>query len=410
MDHNSDIIFFCLSRHDDSISFVGSSFAKELSRKNRVFFIERPFTYSLKSWGGRGEAGLQRTELWRKGGTGYLSGVSVPEKMRYIVPPQMLPVNFLPPGMLYRTLSQWNDRKLFGIIRRIIKENNIRSFIFINCFNPFYINEFPADIKPLMKIYYCVDDISQVEYTRKHGARREELIIRNADACLVTGLELKRLRSLINPNTYYLPNACDFTHFNKAATEKLAKPVELAAYSGKKIIGFTGSIEYRTDFGLLKRMLEFHTDKVFVFVGPVLAHEVREMNIDVMPNVVFIGPRPVSELPSYLQYMDVLIIPYQLSVLTKSIYPLKLNEYLAAGKPVVSSKFSDDIKTFSDVVYLADDQDQFIRLIDVAIDEDSAMRSKQRIQRASENTWSARVQQFWVHLDDAEATYKRGGT
>lgn len=410
MDHNSDIIFFCLSRHDDSISFVGSSFAKELARNNRVFFIERPFTYSLKSWKVQEEAGPRRMELWRKGGTSYLGGLAVPEQMRYVVPPRMLPVNFLPPGKVYQTVSQWNDNKIFELIRRIIKENNIRSFIFINCFNPFYINAFPADILPFMKVYYCVDDISQVEYTRKHGTRREDFIIRNADMCLVTGLELKRIKSLLNPNTYYLPNACDFDHFNKAATEILKKPDELVPLKGKKIIGFTGSIEYRTDFGLLKRMIEFHSDKIFVFVGPILANEIREMGIDSLPNVVFTGPRPVSDLPSYLQYMDVLIIPYQLSVLTKSIYPLKLNEYLAAGKPVVSSKFSDDIKTFSDVVYLADHQDHFIKLIDIALEEDSESRSKQRMQRASENTWAARAEQFWNYLDHASTTYKKGET
>jgi glycosyltransferase involved in cell wall biosynthesis len=406
MDHNSDIIFFCLSRYDDTISFVGSSFAKELARKNRVFFIERPFTYST-SLAGNKEAGSKRAELWKKGGTGYLRGIDVPEKMHYIVPPQMLPVNFLPPGNMYNALSRWNDSKIFALLRRVIKENDIRSFIFINCFNPFYINEFPADIKPFMKVYYCVDDISQVAFTRKHGFRREERMISNYDACLVTGLELKRMKSSLNPKTYYLPNAVDFAHFNKAATAELKKPAELNGFSDKKLIGFTGSIEYRTDFELVKKMVEYHSDKVFVFVGPVLASDIKDLGIDAMPNVVFTGPRPVADLPSFLQYMDVLIIPYQLSVLTKSIYPLKLNEYLAAGKPVVSTNFSEDICLFSDVVHLAKDRDDFIRLIDVAIAENSELKTQQRIQRAGENTWTVRVEQFWAYMDEAASTYKK---
>jgi glycosyltransferase involved in cell wall biosynthesis len=409
MDHNSDIVFFCLSRYDDTISFVGSSFAKELARKNRVFFIERPFTYS-KSLAGNKEAGSKRAALWKKGGTGYLQGIDVPEKMQYIVPPQMLPVNFLPHGNLYNALSGWNDRKIFNVLRKVIKENDVKSFIFINCFNPFYINEFPADIKPYMKVYYCVDDISQVAFTRKHGSVREETMIRHYDACLVTGLELKRLKSTLNPRTYYLPNACDFAHFNKAATLALEMPAELVGFKGKKLIGFTGSIEYRTNFELLKRMIGYHADRIFVFIGPVLAHEIHQLGIDALPNVIFTGPRPVADLPSYLRYMDVLMIPYQLSVLTKSIYPLKLNEYLAAGKPVVSTCFSEDIRMFSDVVYLADSPEDFIRLIDVAIAENSEIRTGQRVRRASENTWTARVDQFWEYMDEAESTYKKDET
>jgi teichuronic acid biosynthesis glycosyltransferase TuaH len=106
-------------------------------------------------------------------------------------------------------------------------------------------------------------------------------------------------------------------------------------------------------------------------------------------------------LPAYLQYMDVMIIPYRLSVLTKSIYPLKLNEYLGAGKPVVSTIFSDDIKEFNEVVYLAKDHREFLELIDKAINENSEEKKQLRMRFASNNTWAARVEQFWTFLETA---------
>ncbi len=373
MDPNTDIIFFSLSRYDDPISFVGFSLAKELAKHNRIFFIEQPFTWKDQLTGAT-PAVAKRKQYWKGGQNKYLNDPSFPEKLRYIVPPRMLPVNFLAPGNIYDQLSSWNNNRMYDLIRDIIEENQIRSYIFINCFNPFYIDRFPEDIKPALYAYYCVDDISQVNYTRKHGMRKETNVIKHADICFATGMELQRIKALINPKTYYLPNAGDYSLFSKAANEMLERPIELRAFENRKVIGFTGSVEYRTDFELLKKMVGYHKDKLFVVVGPVYAKEVSEMGFDQMPNVIFTGARHISALPAYLQYMDVMIIPYRLSVLTKSIYPLKLNEYLGAGKPVVSTIFSEDIKGFNDVVYLAKDHSQFLDMIDMAIREDSEER------------------------------------
>jgi teichuronic acid biosynthesis glycosyltransferase TuaH len=400
MDRNTDIIFFSLSRYDDPISFVGFSLAKELAKHNRVFFIEQPFTLKDQLTVAT-PAVAKRKQYWKGGKNKYLNDPAFPEKLTYVVPPRMLPVNFLAPGKLYDLLSSWNNNRMYDLIRDIKKENQVSSYIFINCFNPFYINGFPDDIKPSLNAYYCVDDISQVEYTRKHGARKETEIIKQADVCFATGLELQRIKALINPKTYYLPNAGDYALFSRAANEVLERPVELSGSDSRKIIGFTGSVEYRTDFDLLKKMVGHHKDKLFVVVGPVYAKEVSEMGFDQMPNVVFTGARHITELPAYLQYMDVMIIPYRLSVLTKSIYPLKLNEYLGAGKPVVSTIFSDDIKEFNEVVYLAKDHREFLELIDKAINENSEEKKQLRMQFASKNTWAARVEQFWTFLEKA---------
>ncbi len=114
-----------------------------------------------------------------------------------------------------------------------------------------------------------------------------------------------------------------------------------------------------------------------------------------MPNVVFAGPRKITELPAFLQYFDCVIIPFRKNTLTKSIYPLKINEYLAAGKPVIATHFSEDIYTFHDVAYIADSHEEFIQLIDMAIDENNAALQEKRVAVASQNTWAARVSQFW---------------
>ena len=93
--------------------------------------------------------------------------------------------------------------------------------------------------------------------------------------------------------------------------------------------------------------------------------------------------------------MDCTLIPFLINKLTESIYPLKINEYLAAGKAVVSSSFSEDILSFADHIHLADDESNFINLIDIAISDNSPERIAERIKVAESNTWTARVKEFW---------------
>ena len=96
-----------------------------------------------------------------------------------------------------------------------------------------------------------MDDLSQVAYTRRHGVRLENALIQRADYTLCTSHELTRLKSGLSPHVFFHPNGADTELFNKAYHGELVRPADLN-FPGKKIIGFTGSIEYRTDFKLLK--------------------------------------------------------------------------------------------------------------------------------------------------------------
>ena len=177
------------------------------------------------------------------------------------------------------------------------------------------------------------------------------------------------------------------------------RPEELIKFSGKKIIGYTGNLEYRTDFELLKKVAEFHHDKILFLIGPVNTTEHSDVGLDKLQNVVFAGPKKITELPQYLKYFDCTLIPFKKTILTKSIYPLKINEYLAAGKPVVATDFSEDIKDFKDVAYITANDDDFLGAIQKAVDETDPGLPGRRITRASQNTWTARVEQFWNIVD-----------
>ncbi|MBL7698402.1 MAG: glycosyltransferase [Chitinophagaceae bacterium] len=371
-----DIVCFSLSRWDAPISSPAVSLAKELSKNNRVFYIEHP--YSFKDFIKEGKSARQYTD----------------SNVRVVTPPLVYPINFLPEGKLYNALSSANNSILLKTLRKVLHQSHVRQYVFINFFDPFFLRAIPPDVKPARFIYQCMDDISQVAYTAKHGIRLENEIVKNADVVLCTSRELLRLKSVFSANVHFHPNAADVDLFKRAATEVLNRPADMD-FGDKKVIGFMGSIEYRTDFELLVKLAKHHHDKILFMVGPVSGNEHITSGLNWLPNVVFAGAKRLEELPAYLQYFDCCIIPYKVNTLTASIYPLKINEYLAAGKPVVATNFSEDILSFKEVAYIVSSHAEFIDTIDKAIEENVINRKVARMEAASTNSWEKRVEQFW---------------
>src|SRR5207253_10831689 len=106
--------------------------------------------------------------------------------VRVITPPLVYPINFLPEGKLYNTLSGINDSILIRVLKKTLLEHRIKKYLFINFFDPFFLHTILEDIKPLKFIYQCMDDITQVPYTQKHGTRLENEMVKNADVVLCT--------------------------------------------------------------------------------------------------------------------------------------------------------------------------------------------------------------------------------
>lgn len=391
---NCDIICFTLSRWDSFISSPALALAKEFAKKHRVFYIEHPYSYKDYIKEKDSDALLNRKDALLKGKNIYSNPSSLPENITIVTPQLTIPINFLPKGFLYDFLSKKNDQIVLDVIRRTIKDYQLKNYIYINFFDPYFVRKLPNDIQPLCSVYQSMDDISQVGYSNRHGTRLEEEIISNFDITLCTSKELTRLKSPFNKNVFFHPNAADVAVFSKAVNEQLPVPEEIKDIQ-TPIIGYTGSIEYRSDFELLKKIATTHTDKTLVFVGPIQGTEVDDYGLRQLPNVRFVPSKRIEELPSYLQRFDCVIIPFKKNTLTKSIYPLKINEYLAAGKAVIATHFSEDIYSFNDVAYVMDDHESFLKAIDTAIQENNQSLIDARIKKAAQNTWTARVEQFW---------------
>lgn len=387
-----DVVMLALARWDGPYSSTAFSLAQELSKSRRVFYVENPITikYFL--------ANIHKRQIWQRikallfGISPYRFPDTQNPNLIAVIPQLTWPINFLPNGLLYERLSAVNDRIVGRILHRLINDNLINRFIFLNCFNPFYIRKFPTGFLPTLFIYMTVDDIRHSTHIKKHGPRLEQEAMQRADFVLATSKELTSLASKYAKRTYYLPNAADISLF-KTSHLNLFRPSELDGIDSPVII-YTGNIDHRIDFNLLNEVVQRNPTLTFVMVGPISINEDELQTLRSSVNVLFVGRKNLTDLPAWLKFAQCAIIPFKCNVLTKSIYPLKINEYLAAGKPVVSTPFSDDIEAFSRVIAIRDSPETFSDAINVQINIDSEDKVLQRHDFVENNTWKARVDLF----------------
>lgn len=400
MDKKYDIIVNSLFRTDHSYSSVSLSFAKEMAKTHRIFYINHPYSVKDIFENRKNDVLRQRFPDIVRGKMHYEKLPEIPENFIAVTPPPTFPINFLPAGFLYDSIYRYNKRLVLKTIKQVIKDYNLKDFIYLTCFDPFFVPVLPKELGAYLSIYQCIDDIATEPYIAKHGIRLENEAAAESDITLVTSKNLWRKFVEIQPETYILNNAVDISIFKDLPYKNYEKPAELANIQ-VKIIGFVGNLDpVRTDYVLLRRIAETHPDKTLLLVGPINSPEVYEQGLDKMPNVLLVGSKRIYDVPQYLKFMDVTILPSLINQMSKSVYPLKINEYLAGGKAVISTNFSEDIRTFKDYIHIADNHEHFIKLIDVAVHDYSEEKIQQRVAFANQNTWGDRVRQFWEIIDE----------
>jgi len=172
------------------------------------------------------------------------------------------------------------------------------------------------------------------------------------------------------------------------------------------IIGYVGTIQNRVDVNLLEYLAQKNPDKSFVLIGPlwpVFLRKFRRPAIEIRrlkkyKNIYLLGRKKYQELPIYLDKFDVAIIPHRLDEFIKYTYSLKLLEFLAAGKPVVSPPISGAEK-FADLVYLAKDYRQFNEMIQKAIREDNPNLRRKRREAVANEDWSKKMNEMLKIID-----------
>ena len=396
---NYDFIINTLFRTTNSYSSVSLSFAKEMAKTNRVFYVNHPYSYR-DIWSDRKEESVKRNLsnfLTQKTTIEHLP--EIPNNFVAYTPPATIPINQLSEGKLYDTLHRRNQKVVLNTVKKIIKENSLKDFIYLTCFDPFFLPVLPQNLGAAYSVYQCIDDISTEPYVAKHGVRLEEQAAHDSDFTIVTSTKLWRHFKEIQPETYILHNAVDISIFKDCARKNFERPEEIKHVTNK-IIGFVGNLDsVRIDYPLLKSIALSHTDKTLLLIGPINSPEVSAIGLDTLPNVILTGGKKIYDIPQYLKFMDVAILPSLLNKMSLSVYPLKINEYLAAGKSIIATNFSEDIRSFSNLIHIANSHEHFNSLINNAITDYSEEKIMERERVANTNTWGDRVRQFWEILE-----------
>jgi len=399
MKKDYDFIINTLFRTTNSYSSVSLSFAKELAKTNRVFYVNHPYSYK-DIWSGRKEESVKKNlgnYLTHKTTVEYLD--EIPENFIAYTPPATIPINQFSAGKLYDRLHKKNQKIVLNTIQKIIKEHNLKGFIYLTCFDPFFLPVLPKNLGAAYSVYQCIDDISTEPYVAKHGVRLEEQAARDSDFTIVTSTKLWRHFKEIQTETYILHNAVDISIFKDCARKHYERPEEIKNVTNK-IIGFVGNLDpVRIDYPLLKSIATAHPDKTLLLIGPINSPEISNIGLDTLPNVILTGGKKIYDIPQYLKFMDVAILPSLLNKMSLSVYPLKINEYLAAGKSIIATNFSEDIRSFSNLIRIADSHTHFNELINEAINDYSEEKIAERERVANTNTWGDRVRQFWEILN-----------
>ena len=395
---NSTIFILSNAKYDDEFQSTSYTIAKHLAIDNQVFYIEYPATQKDYLKHKNETSFIKKKPFYQKSSDGILNTEN--HNLHILITPLLLSINFLSEGFLYRFLLKYNEVLIANRIKKVLKKFKINEFIFINSFNIYYPN-IAKLIPSSLNVYHCVDPLI-VGFDRKHGIKSEKIILENSDLVICTSKQLYLEKQQQHPKTYFVPNAADISHSERARDihtnihpllEEIVKP----------IVGYFGNIERRMDYELLEKVFDKNPDKNFVFVGPV--------NDDLLPancykksNVHLLGSVPFEEMPSILKGFDVAIIPFKKDAVSNTIFPLKLFEYLGSGVPVVSTNFNEDLKDFTkETVNYCATADEFSKALNDAIENESVVRKNERIKIAEENTWEKRAKEFSDLLENALA-------
>ena len=222
----------------------------------------------------------------------------------------------------------------------------------------------------------------------------DDRLSRRADVVMATGRAQWERRKKLNPDTYFIPNAVDFDLFSTALVHETPIPSDVAQLKEPRI-GYVGWLGYQIDVDLLLRVATAYPDASLILVGPdEIPTDERLAMLRAMANVHFLGRKALTELPGYLKAFDAALIPYVLASYTLTAYPLKLHEYLAAGRAVVATALPE-VRPYSHVVRIAASHDEFVRQIGEALRDNSPQAIHARVAVARENTWDQRVAEIY---------------
>lgn len=237
-------------------------------------------------------------------------------------------------------------------------------------------------------VYDCMDELSQFRFAHPDLLRRERLLLAHADVVFTGGYKLRQSKAKHHDNVHYFGCGVDADHFAKARDSRTAVAADIAQLTGP-VAGYYGVIDERLDYGLIAKLAATYPAMHVVMVGPVV--KVSPAELPKAPNIHWLGSRPYDALPSYVRRYDVCLMPFALNGATEYINPTKTLEYMAAGKPIVSTAVADVVHNFAPVVNVATTPTEFVRAVMSDVRQPDASFITEGIAMARDASWESIV-------------------
>lgn len=246
-------------------------------------------------------------------------------------------------------------------------------------------------LEPLARVYDCMDELSAFKGAPKQLLAREKALLATADVVFTGGHALFEAKQQLHRNIHSFPSSVDCAHFGQARNG-MSEPADQAAIAGPRL-GFFGVIDERMDLALLEGVARARPAWQWILLGPVV--KIDPADLPRSPNIHYLGSKSYAELPSYVAGWDVALLPFAKNEATRFISPTKTPEYLAAGKPVVSTSIRDVVRPYSvlGLARIADTPLDFVAACEAAMNEPNERllrRADPFLARLSwDKTWAA---------------------
>ncbi|MDP3462270.1 MAG: glycosyltransferase [Bacteroidales bacterium] len=389
MIQNRDFIIIGLQALDSRIGSNCINIAHEISRHNRVLYVNYPLD-RLTRFREKDDPIIKQRKRVIKGQEPDL--VQVSENLWNFNPRTTLEsISQLPFNGLFDFLNKVNNHRFAKQIRSAIKRLDFNNYFIFNdsdMFRGFYLKEM---LKPELYIYYTRDNLIAVDFWKKQGIRIEAALMAKSDLVVANSTYLADHARKFNPNSFYVGQGCDVSLFNKKLIKEV--PADIAAIK-RPIIGYIGALfSLRLDIDVLEYLAIQRPEWSIVLVGPE-DDSFAKSNLHRIDNVHFLGSKKMEELPAYLYPFDVALNPQKLNEVTIGNYPRKIDEYLAMGKPTVATA-TKAMEVFKDYTYLAETKEDYLRLVEKALAENTSEKEIEREKYANSHTWENNVLEIY---------------
>lgn len=314
----------------------------------------------------------------------------------------------LPPQAPSEVDAQW--RLLLPLMEQALAQHELLAARFVQPVQWFYS---PMSAPVLLgrfgargTVYDCMDELANFRFAPPDIVERERFLLARADVVFTGGYRLYQEKSRHHSTVHFHGCGVDAGHFGRARVASTTVPEAIAHLPGR-VLGYVGVIDERLDYGLIEALARRFPDASIAMAGPVV--KVDPAELPRLPNIHWLGQQPYDLLPALVKGFDVCLMPFALNDATRYINPTKTLEYMATGKPIVSTAVADVVRNFTPVVDVAHSVEAFLDAVErAAVAPDPALL-REGIARAMAASWDSTVSTMRQELLDAVLPARQPG-